>query len=230
MINSVDSAYGDTSADGQIPPADSERLFGPPQSAVSPDISFVVSTIGRPTALGAMVRSIAAELSDSIRAEPIVVDQSDDDGTRRLLAETELAVPCRYLRSGIGVSAGRNAGLRLARGHYVMFPDDDVWFGGGLVDAATRYLDEHTEVVGYSVRVTAADGTDSQLRWSHRPQFVHPRNYHRTTIGPAMVLRQDAIVSVGGFDESIGTGSPGWYGACEDSDLVLRLLESGFKV
>ncbi len=195
----------------------------------SPMISLVVSTIGRPEDLRRMLASIETELRSGLTAELIVVDQSPDDRTRAVLEESRLPLPCRYLRSGIGVSAGRNAGLAEASGTYVMFPDDDAWFGGGLLDRAVEFLEREPGVQVFCGRLATEDGGDSQLRWAKSAQFVNSRNYHRTSIGPAMVFRRDVIVAAGGYDEGLGTGSAGWYGACEDSDMVLRLVESGSR-
>ncbi len=206
------------------------RHFGPPQRVDAPDITLVVSTIGRPIEMRRMVESITLELVDGLDVELVVVDQGPDDQTRRVLDEADLAVPCCYLQSGIGVSAGRNAGLRLARGTYVMFPDDDTWFGGELLGAGIDRLDTHPEWDGLCVRLATDDGGDSSLRWSTRPRSVNAWNYHRTSIGPAMIFRREVVEAVGAYDETIGTGSPGWYGACEDSDLVLRVVEAGSTV
>jgi hypothetical protein len=65
------------------------------------------------------------------------------------------------------------------------------------------------------------------LRWPDAPKAITVSNYYRTTIAYTMFVRRAAVKAVGGFDETIGTGAPGWFGAGEESDLVLRLLAAG---
>ncbi|MDH4280984.1 MAG: glycosyltransferase, partial [Acidimicrobiia bacterium] len=117
-------------------------------SATSPDLSLIVSTIGRPADFRRMVQSIGREMTSGLHVELVVVDQSGDDETRRILEDADLPVPWRHVRSGTGLSLGRNLGLSLARGRYVTFPDDDVWYAGAMLAAAVTRLDRTPDLAG----------------------------------------------------------------------------------
>jgi len=206
-----------------------QLISGSPTPVAAPDLSLVISTIGRPEELRRMVTSIGAQVTD-LAIELIVVDQSDDDATLQTLEGLDLDFPYRHVRSPVGLSLGRNTGLALATGRYVTFPDDDAWYGESMLEPAVAHLDRTPDIGGLCGRLAAADGSNSMLRWSKKAMFVTHRNHHRTSIGAVMVMRRSVAESIGGFDETLGPGTGLWYGSCEDADFVLRVIESGISV
>jgi O-antigen/teichoic acid export membrane protein/GT2 family glycosyltransferase len=201
-----------------------------PPTTHEPAVSLVVSTIGRPDDLRRLIESVVLEAASRPRLELIVIDQSGDGRIRDVLAECRLAFGVRYTTSSPGVSRGRNVGLRLARGAYVMFPDDDAWFAGDTLTRAITHLENHPGHDGYSVQLRAGGGRPSMLRWAPTARAVTLRNHHRTSIGSTMVFRTPAAQAVGGFDETMGPGAPGWYGSCEDADFLLRVVARGATI
>lgn len=199
-----------------------------------PRISLVVSTIGRAGELGRLIESLRVELERGPTVELIVVDQSGDgcclDVLEELEVESEPTVSWRYLRSGPGVSHGRNLGMAIATGELIMFPDDDAWFDGETLALAADHLARHPEHDGLCTQLQDGHGQPSMLRWSNRAGFVTKRNHHRTSIGSTMLFRLESARSVGVFDESIGPGAGGWHGSCEDADFLLRVIEGGGRI
>jgi glycosyltransferase involved in cell wall biosynthesis len=87
-------------------------------------ISAVLSTRNRGDAASGAVRTILE--NDYPDFEVIVLDQSDDDLTRKSIAPFLSDPRIRYLRGDErGRSAGLNAAIRLARGVLVSITDDD---------------------------------------------------------------------------------------------------------
>ena len=121
-----------------------------------------------------MIESIAIESGRGLDIELIVVDQSGSDETRRILEEAALPFPWRHARSERGLSLGRNTGLSLARGRYVTFPDDDVWYSGAMLGPAVARLDRAPALAGLCARLAAEDGSDSMLRWARTPEGGDP--------------------------------------------------------
>ncbi len=210
----------------QLPAGQGPIDAGSASSLSDPDLSLIVSTIGRPEEFRRMVNSIASESGGGLDFELVVVDQSCRNETRRILEEAALPFPWRHVRSARGVSLARNMGLSLARGRYITFPDDDVWYSGAMLAQAVDRLNRAPNLAGLCARLAAGDGSDSMLRWSRTPKPVTHRNHHRTSIGPVMVMRREVACRIGGFDEALGPGTVP-YGAGEDADLVLRIIESG---
>lgn len=191
----------------------------------APEISVVVSTIGRPEQLRRLVRSLCVEHA-RVALELVVVDQSATGSARAVLEAEAPPYPWTVATSARGVSRGRNAGLALARGGIVTFPDDDCWYPGSTLRGVVDLLATSPDV-GCTTMLRDGAGRPVMLRWSDAPGPVTRRNYYRTSIGPTVVARTAAVRGIGGYDERIGPGAGTPYGSCEDADVLVRLLEMG---
>lgn len=191
-------------------------------------ISLVVSTIGRPGQLRRLLTSLQiVDRPDLL--ELIVVDQSGDRASARSAEQFGLPFPVITTVSPRGLSVGRNAGLALASGAIVTFPDDDCFYRPDTPSVAWRLLqDPRSDGVSGVQRTT--DGRNSMLRWPTKPCRISRRNFHRTAISSTMFLRRGVVNELGGFDETLGAGSQHGYLSGEESDLVLRALEAGYRL
>lgn len=207
----------------------------------APDLSLVVSTIGRPAEFERLLVSVH-ESTAANQVELIVVDQSRSQECAAVLADYQRGKygPPSLARtvattSGLGASHGRNVGLRSATAPLVGFPDDNAWYPAETLHrVATRML-AVPEVAALSGRQATPDGRDSMLRWHRSAGPVTRLNFLRTSIMSSMFFRRDVLDAVavddaGPFDETMGVGSPGWYGAGEESDLLLRILDANGRV
>jgi len=95
-------------------------------------VTVAICTRNRARALERTLRSLAAAaVPPSLSWEVLVVDNSSDDETPRVIANASDALPARAVdERQIGLSHARNAAIREARGDYIVWIDDDV-----LVDA-----------------------------------------------------------------------------------------------
>ena len=203
---------------------------GGPDPVEPIDVSLVVSTIGRVAELARLLASIAVEQTNGPTVELIVVDQSPDGAVLSLLESEGQQIRWVYTKTTAGVSLGRNAGLSLATGRYVMFPDDDAWLPGPTLSGAVEHLDRHPDHVGLCAQLKDGRGRPSMLRWAPTARLVTKHNHHRTSIGSTMLFRTDVARAAGGFDVRIGPGAGGWLGSCEDADFLLRIIDGGRNV
>jgi len=194
-----------------------------------PILSLVCSTVGRAPALAELLDSLAAS-PIAERVEFVLVDQSVDGRCIHLLESRPPRGPWSTAVSGRGVSVGRNAGLELATAPIVAFPDDGCRYAPETLPQVLGFLGGRPDLAGVSGRQVTASGAPSMLRWMPDASPVSRRNFFRTTISSTLFVRRAALRRIGPFDETMGAGSPGWIGAGEESDLVLRLLRAGQRL
>jgi GT2 family glycosyltransferase len=152
----------------------------------------------------------------------IVVDQSRDDTTEQLLKPLENV---RYLRSGPGLSRGRNAALAAADTPLLVLTDDDVTYEQGWIDVVLRAFEREPEAAAICGRVVGADG-----RWYSGRRGVQrgPARTFGLGTGCSTAFRVDALRRIGGFDEQLGSGAR--FRSAEDTDVLYRLLRDGWSV
>lgn len=156
----------------------------------------------------------------------IVVDNASDDGTPELLAQHFPEV--RVVRSSRNRGAvARNEGVRLALTPYVAFADDDSWWEPGALALAACHLDRAPRLGLLAARVLV--GEDERLDAVSAAQAAAPLGHEPDLPGPsvlgflacAAVVRRDAFLSVGGFDEVVHM-----YG--EETRLAWDLRSAGW--
>lgn len=128
-----------------------------------------------------------------------------------------------------GLSRGRNRGLTELRGDVVAFPDDDCWYPAGLL-ADVRASLEDPALDGITTRLSAPSGKANMLRWMDERATVTPARIPRTVTSATLFLRRVLVERVGGFDETLGSGSGTPFGAGEETDYVLRALATGARL
>ena len=195
----------------------------------APELAIVVSTIGRQAEFRRLLVSIDESPVASM-IEMVVVDQSDDQRCAAVLDERNWAMTVRATKSDRGASLGRNTGLRLTTAPVVAFPDDDAWYPAGTLAGLIERFAADPSLAALCGRQVTADGRPSMLRWQDQAGPVTARNFLRTSIMSTMFFRRTWLDRAGEFDENMGVGSPSWYGACEESDLLLRVIECGGHV
>lgn len=196
--------------------------------------SVVVPTLNRPAMAATVVRDVLT--GDEAPLEVIVVDQSEDDGTRSAIEELGDARARHVVHAPPSTSGARNAGVSLARGDYVAFLDDDVeiapdWLASvraeverlGRPDALFGEVHEPPDFVSDRTHLpVSVFHVEEALMW---PKPVHP---NRVGYAANFVCRRSVFLAAGGFDPRLGPGSR-FYGA-EDMDLGYRLLREGYRV
>jgi len=151
-----------------------------------------------------------------------------DDASEPPLAAVEGAVVLR-LRTNVGPSVARNAGIGATRTELVAFVDTDVDLPGGwLQPLLDHFADGRVALVAPRVAtrgggglLAAYEARHSPLDLGSIPALVAPGR--RISYVPAAVLiaRVDALHHVGMFERELRVG--------EDVDLVWRLHEAGWR-
>lgn len=188
-----------------------------------PTISLIVATVGRTVQLDRLFDSLEAQTFKSF--EVIVVDQNDDD---RLLPYLEraraLGIFIKHMKHHpANLSAARNAGIEAAVGEWVGFPDDDCWYDCLVLEKiADRFasIDAPAGAIARWMEQGVPSIVAKKLTLSRSRKF---RDIEVSSI--TVFLLRSIFNKIGGFDCRFGVGQ--WFGAGEETDLILRVLRSG---
>jgi len=187
-------------------------------------VSLIVATVNRVEEFERLLGSLSRQSERDF--EVIVVDQNADD---RLLPALQRHPELRiqHLRSLLGVSRARNAGLRSARGNIVCFPDDDCWYPDNLLATVTAWFAAHPEFDALFTGMRSADHRLMASRWAPRACPCSENNVWHCASAITAFLRMRAAGAVGYFNESFGPGTSSSYQSGEDMDYFVRLTKLG---
>lgn len=177
-------------------------------------VSAVIPTWNRRLELSAAIESVLAQTLPV--DEMIIVDDGSTDDTMDFLKTMPKSIGRIRVRithqNNAGVSAARNAGLRLASGELVAFlDDDDVWHPDKMARQLAIFA-HHPELAllacsSDTLGLSGKSGLHSVGEWG-----LLVRNRFLT---PCVVARRDVILACGGFPEDMR--------CCEDYALWLRI-------
>jgi GT2 family glycosyltransferase len=210
-------------------------------------VSVILCTRNRPEGARACVEAIQTTRHPAL--EIIVVDNApSDDRTQSMVAElAQRDSRVRYIREPRpGLSVARNRGVGAALGEIVAFTDDDVIVDPLWLNGLLRGFHRGAQigcvtgiVVTASLLLPAERYFDRRVWWSSScapavygrepgpsDSAMHPYASGKFGTGANFAFRRDAILAIGGFDNSLGAGSLTQGG--EDLDAFVRLLRAGY--
>ena len=198
-----------------------DRLAAPAEprgNAPSPTVTVALACFDQARFLGDALASILAQSrpADAI----IVVDDGSRDATPEVAAR--FAGVRYYRQANAGLSAARNAGLRLATSSHILFLDaDDRLRPTALAAAVDRIAGLPAAALVYGgYRDVAADLTPLRERSPVTFADAYRALLHDNFIGMHGTVLYDAarLRSIGGFDVSLKS--------CEDWDVYLKLARA----
>jgi glycosyltransferase involved in cell wall biosynthesis len=193
-----------------------------------PKFSLVVATIGRTTQLVRLFETLRQQTCQSF--EVILVDQNSQGYLDEVIAPFYAFFPLRRLRSKPGLSRARNAALDHVRGQIVVFPDDDCWYQGNLLERVAETLARHPNWDGLSGTYGDTENPNG-FSWSPKTDgSLSPINLWRRSSSVTIFLRRAVVERVGRFDEDLGRGTGTGMTASEDSEYLIRALRMGFFI
>ena len=197
-------------------------------------VSVVIPTRGRPDLIGRSVRAVLA--NDHPSFDVLVVDQSDDDGTRRVV-ETIAASDARlrYVHtSPPGLSRAYNLGARLTTAPTLAFTDDDTVADPRWLSSIDRAFAEHPDAellygtVALPVELAHADGQVPILPIPRAERLDRRNGFRIYGMGANFAMRRSLLERISGFDEILGGGGP--LRSSQDFDLQYRAYRAGAVV
>lgn len=180
------------------------------QPAAAPLVSFLIATHNR--------REVLLHTLDKIRrcgmpesaVETLVVDNACTDGTARAVQSQFPAVKLLRQLTNRGPCA-KNEALKIARGDFIIFLDDDSFPEPGSVARMIEHFRSNARLGAAVFTVTLPDGS--------RECSAYPD----VCIGCGTGFRRDALQQAGGLPAD-------FFMAAEEYDLSLRLLDAGWAI
>jgi hypothetical protein len=181
------------------------------------------------------LRSLAAQTLAA--HEVVVVDNGSSDGSVDVLRDRG-AVRLVALPSNVGYGAALNAGMRVARGQYLLALNNDTELAPNCLHALVSAADRHPNSGLFAPKILSADpphriDTVGHLLYpdglsrgrgrleEDRGQYDHEDDLLLPS-GCAVLLRRAMLADVGVFDEDL-------FAYCEDTDLGLRAQLAGWR-
>ncbi len=197
------------------------RLAEPKTGSVEPMFSIILTTYNRPRLLLDALSSIRAQ---SYTDWEVILVNDGGDLQESIIDWVERDARITYLRKpNGGLAAARNTGLRLARGRYIAYlDDDDVWSSHHLAMLAGAF-ERYPDKVVYTDSELVLEDISGGLRKEQgraRPYAHDDYDHDRLQIANFIPVNTWSharywLDKVGNFDES--------FSALEDWDMLIRL-------
>jgi N-acetylglucosaminyl-diphospho-decaprenol L-rhamnosyltransferase len=183
--------------------------------------------------------------------EVIVVDNASTDGSPELVRSQFPSVRLVELAENRGFGAGNNEGMRVAGGRYFLLLNSDAWPVGEAIEELVSFADARPQLAVAGPRLVGLDGrVQSSVRgfptvWRLATEYFFLRKLAPRSrafnafygagfdyasirkadflMGAVLLLRREAVVQVGDFDEA-------FFMFSEETDLCYRMREAGWTV
>jgi glycosyltransferase involved in cell wall biosynthesis len=191
-----------------------------------PSFDLVVATVDRTEELERLLESLERQTHPAFRI--LLVDQNEDDRLGEILRRHP-SMDVRHLHAPRGLSRARNAALEHVRAEIVAFPDDDCVYPDDLLQRVARRFAVDGSLGGLTGRAADLRGR-SAATWPVAAAEVTRDNLWRRAISFTIFLRSSAIGVVGPFDEQLGLGSGQRWASGEETDYLIRALDTGVRI
>lgn len=198
----------------------------------APEFSIIICTYNRSRLLSDALESILnlSEEGLSVTYEVVVVDNSSADDTKEIVEEFARRAwfPVRYTYEPIqGLSYARNAGIRKAKGIYVVFIDDDCTVHPNWLSSLMDSIIEHKCDIAQGKILLNTDGINlpSWIDDEDKASFGYfdlgdQVVYTDIILGGNMCIKKALFEKHGMFDVQLGEGASG---RCEDTEFIRRV-------
>ena len=184
---------------------------------MNPQVSVIIPTKSRFELLRKSVTS--ADTQKAVSLEIIVVNDGGVPITASSLG-TQHSLQIVNLPESLGAPRARNEGLKVARGKYIAFLDDDDTWCPNKVHSQVKAFEAHPEaaMVTSDYWIVGADGSRRIVQVSKLGYSKQELKFWNYVGGCSLpLLRREQVLSVGGFDPELKS--------CQDWDLWFRLAK-----
>lgn len=190
--------------------------------------SLIVATLGRSSEVARLFESLLNQTYKDF--EVILVDQNRDHRVFDIYNQYKEQLQIQYIHTDKkGLSHARNLGLKCHLQDVVAFPDDDCWYAKDTLEKVKdAFTHQHADVI--SGQPLNPDGKLLVRNYLKKSGPVTIQNVWNAAISISIFLKKTVVDKIGLFDNKLGVGSGTIFGSGEETDYIVRALESGFNV
>ncbi len=161
--------------------------------------------------------------------EIIIVDNQSADGSYEMLVE-QYSSKIKIIRNEKnGCASGRNLGVSIAKGEYIIFLDSDQWaIYEYWLDNYLTILDKNVGAIGWAAGWFNKNGYAEHIVDSFPFRYMPPKYLYRQDIGylgsGGLIITKKLFEKIKGFDINY---DPTCY---EDTDISLKIRDAGKKI
>lgn len=193
-----------------------------------PEVSVIMSVYNADN-YNILVDSVNSILNQSFKDFEFIIcdDGSSNRETRRFLKkinDLDSRIKIIGYDQNRGLAYSRNQCIKISRGKYIAFQDDDDISEPNRLKEEVTFLNNHQQYgfVGTIANVFNKDGTWGKFETPERPtkkDFL----WNSPFLNPSMMFRTNILKNIGGFRVTKETRR------AEDYDLFFRLYAKGYK-
>ena len=170
-------------------------------------ISVIITSYNYGRYIERAIRSCLNQSLARSEYEIIVVDDASTDNTLNVLANYQDEIRILTLPRNSGLAVARNAGVKIAKGQFVVFLDADDYIQNDLLLIEKTFLAENNNLDAVSVDYYLVDERGTHIRHI---------NASEKPIACGIMFRKDLLFDIGLYDET--------FRAREEEDLRIRFL------
>ena len=180
-------------------------------------VSVIVTTYNRERNIKKCIESVINQSYKNL--EIIIIDDCSTDGTFEFLCSlNDRRIRVEKNSVNKGSNASRNIGLKLARGTYIAFlDDDDEWYPNKISEQINVIHRRNAGLVYCGHDVFVRGKFFNTIKPVFRGDVQQQLLKYNIIGSPTPLMNRDAVIKVGGYDESLFS--------CQDWDLWIRMAE-----
>lgn len=195
----------------------SEDMKGDQVSRAEVTVTVVVLSFNRRDELRSTLQKLR-EVQNTIvefLIEVIIVDNGSNDGSPQMVSSLFPEFKLVALPENVGI-AGRNYGIRLAKGKYILLLDDDAHIEAKDLIKAVHRMEANPKIGILSLNVLSKDGKS----------FFHSNSLFREGLAfcAAAVLIKKEVFEKAGYFSKVG------FLYHDETDLAIRALARGYQI
>lgn len=169
-----------------------------------------------------IIQAIECILNQNMNVEIIVVDDFSDDNT----ADIAKMYNCKLVRHDktLGQVAGKNSGLKVADGKYVMFHDHDDMMRKGSLERLYNEISSDENIAAVEAKVQ--DFYSPDLSEEERNKTLIKKEPYWGLFTGAILMRKDIFDTVGYFRDDVYTGEIiEWQNKLNSAGLYVKKID-----